>query len=45
VIPHFTAPQNVVRSGDDVLEEIRKLRPAHEDAVAELQSKSAGQRG
>jgi alkanesulfonate monooxygenase SsuD/methylene tetrahydromethanopterin reductase-like flavin-dependent oxidoreductase (luciferase family) len=45
VIPHFTAPQNVVKSGDDVLEEIRKLRPAHEEALAEMQSKLARQLG
>jgi alkanesulfonate monooxygenase SsuD/methylene tetrahydromethanopterin reductase-like flavin-dependent oxidoreductase (luciferase family) len=45
VIPHFTAPQNVVKSGDDVLEEIRKLRPAHEEALAEMQSKLARQQG
>jgi alkanesulfonate monooxygenase SsuD/methylene tetrahydromethanopterin reductase-like flavin-dependent oxidoreductase (luciferase family) len=45
VIPHFTAPQNIVKSGDDVLDEIRQLRPAHEEALAEMQSKLARQQG
>ena len=45
VIPHFTAPQNLVKSGDDVHEEIRKLRPAHEEALAVMQSKLARQPG
>lgn len=44
VIPHFSAPQNIVKSGDDVLEEIRLLRPAHEAALSELQAKLEQQR-
>jgi alkanesulfonate monooxygenase SsuD/methylene tetrahydromethanopterin reductase-like flavin-dependent oxidoreductase (luciferase family) len=44
VIPHFRHPQNLVRSGDDVLEEIRQLRPEHEAALAELESRLAGQK-
>lgn len=30
VIPHFSAPQNIVKSADEALEEIRALRPVHE---------------
>lgn len=40
VIPHFKAPQAVVKSGDEVLEEIRKLRPVHEARLKELEEKA-----
>ncbi|HWM11109.1 MAG TPA: LLM class flavin-dependent oxidoreductase [Solirubrobacteraceae bacterium] len=33
VIPHFKTPSAVVRSSDAVLEDIRAMRPAHEEAV------------
>ncbi|TRW45896.1 LLM class flavin-dependent oxidoreductase [Georgenia yuyongxinii] len=40
VIPHFRAPQTLVKSGDDVLEEIRKLRPVHEARLKELEERT-----
>ncbi|MGO4384723.1 LLM class flavin-dependent oxidoreductase [Specibacter sp. RAF43] len=43
VIPHFTAPQNIVKSADDALEEIRALRPIHEANLRALEEKMAGQ--
>ncbi|MQA77195.1 MAG: LLM class flavin-dependent oxidoreductase [Streptosporangiales bacterium] len=43
VIPHFQAPQNVVKPTDDVLDEIRALRPVHEERLKELESRLAGQ--
>jgi alkanesulfonate monooxygenase SsuD/methylene tetrahydromethanopterin reductase-like flavin-dependent oxidoreductase (luciferase family) len=33
VFPHFRAPESVTRAAEDVLEEIRAMRPAHEEAV------------
>lgn len=40
VIPHFSAPQNLVKSGEDVLNEIRALRPVHEAQLKELEEKT-----
>jgi alkanesulfonate monooxygenase SsuD/methylene tetrahydromethanopterin reductase-like flavin-dependent oxidoreductase (luciferase family) len=33
VIPRFKNPRNIVRSPDDILEDIRAARPAHEEAL------------
>jgi alkanesulfonate monooxygenase SsuD/methylene tetrahydromethanopterin reductase-like flavin-dependent oxidoreductase (luciferase family) len=35
VIPHFKAPGSVVRPADEVLEEIRAMRPVHEERLAQ----------
>jgi alkanesulfonate monooxygenase SsuD/methylene tetrahydromethanopterin reductase-like flavin-dependent oxidoreductase (luciferase family) len=33
VIPHFKHPRNIVRPADDILEDIRAARPAHQAAL------------
>lgn len=40
VIPQFKTPQSLVRPGDDVLEEIRKLRPVHEARLKEFEERA-----
>jgi alkanesulfonate monooxygenase SsuD/methylene tetrahydromethanopterin reductase-like flavin-dependent oxidoreductase (luciferase family) len=41
VIPHFKAPGTVVRPADDVLEEIRAMRPLHEERLKRRPAESA----
>lgn len=39
VIPHFREPQAIVRSADDVMADIRALRPVHEAALKDLEER------
>lgn len=41
VIPHFKAPNTIVKSAEDALEEIRALRPVHQERLRELESRLA----
>jgi len=39
VIPHFKSPQSLVKSGEEVMAEIRKLRPIHQAKLAEMEER------
>ncbi|HWM11102.1 MAG TPA: LLM class flavin-dependent oxidoreductase [Solirubrobacteraceae bacterium] len=41
VIPHFKAPSTVVRPADDVLNDIRAMRPQHEERINRLREEAA----
>lgn len=41
VIPHFKRPGNVVRPADDILNDIRAARPAHQEALERYEREQA----
>ena len=41
VIPHFKRPGNVVRPADDILDDIRAARPAHQEALEHYEHERA----
>jgi alkanesulfonate monooxygenase SsuD/methylene tetrahydromethanopterin reductase-like flavin-dependent oxidoreductase (luciferase family) len=42
VIPHFKHPKNIVRSPDEILDDIRAARPAHEAALEKFLAERDG---